>query len=373
MTPGQGAGRVPDAEAQARALGTRLFLGGLAAAELMTVYLGVSLGLYQALGTGPATPDQLAGRAGIAGRYAQEWLEQQAVAGLVEVDDPAAEPGQRRYRLPEGHRQALAEAASPACLAPLTVLPVGGIAPALPRLAEAMRSGAGVPYDGYGEPLRAAQSGLNRPVFEQQLAGWIRTALPDVHQALRRPGAAIADVGCGTGTAALVLARTYPGAQVRGFDRDPAAVAAARAGVPAAAAGRVRFEVRDLAGPVPAPDGAGPDGYDLVCVLDALHDLAQPVAVLRACAGMRKPGGAVLLMEPRAEERFTAPGSDTERFLYAVSVLHCLPVGLAEQPSAGTGAVLRPATVRRFAAAAGFGRTTVLDVAHRFHRLYRLD
>jgi SAM-dependent methyltransferase len=364
----------PGPEAQAQALGVRLFLGSLAAAELMATYLGVQLGLYPALAAGPATADELAQRAGIGQRYAREWLEQQAAAGLVEVDDPEAVPEQRRFRLPEGHRLALAEPASPFYLAPLTTLPVGGIAPALPRLVQAIRAGAGVPAAGYGEPLRAAQRGMNRPVFEQLLAGWIRTALPDLHQVLRRPGAAIADVGCGTGTAALVLARTYPQARVHGFDRDPAAVAAARAGVPAAAAGRVRFEVCDLARTDPEAAGDGPaGGFDLVCVLDALHDMANPVAVLTACRRLRRPGGAVLLMEPRAQERFTAPAGDVERFLYAVSLLHCLPIGLSERPSAGTGAVLRPDTVRRYAAAAGFPRTTVLPVAHRFHRLYRLD
>ena len=46
------------------------------------------LGLYEALaGAGPLTPAALAERAGIAPRYAREWLEQQAVAGVVDVDD----------------------------------------------------------------------------------------------------------------------------------------------------------------------------------------------------------------------------------------------------------------------------------------------
>jgi hypothetical protein len=58
--------------------------------------------------------------------------------------------------------------------------------------------------------------------------------------------------------------------------------------------------------------------------------------------------------------------------MYACSVLHCLPVGLAEQPSVATGTVMRPATVRTYAAEAGFARVTELPVEHRFHRLYRL-
>jgi 2-polyprenyl-3-methyl-5-hydroxy-6-metoxy-1,4-benzoquinol methylase len=363
-----GAAAQAQAEAQAQALGLQLFVASLAAAELMTVYLGVRLGLYEALAAGPVTAGEFAGRAGIAHRYAREWLEQQAAAGIVAVDDTGAPAEHRRFALPEGHRLALVDPSSGYCIAPLTVLPVGGIAPALPELMVAMRQGTGLFPEAYGDILRAAQSGMNKPIFEQRLPGWLRTALPDVHQALRGRGAAIADVGCGTGTSTRVLARTYPGARVHGFDRDAEAIAAAAAALPPAAAGRVRFEVRDVSAPA-----AVDEEYDLVCIFDALHDMARPVDVLAACRRMLRPTGALLLMEPRAGERFTAPATEIERFVYTISVLHCLPLGLAEQPSAGTGAVLRPDTVRRYAAAAGFTRTQVLDVDHRFHRLYRLD
>ena len=81
----------------------------------------------------------------------------------------------------------------------------------------------------------------------------------------------------------------------------------------------------------------------------------------------------MVLMEPKAGETFTAPADETERFLYAVSLLHCLPVGLSEQPSVGTGTVIRPVTVAELAAAAGFERVTVVPVEHRFHRLYHLE
>lgn len=64
--------------------------------ETCAVYLGLRLGLYAALDEGgPATPGQLAAWAGIDQRYAREWLEQQAVAGMVEVHDPGPDPDRR--------------------------------------------------------------------------------------------------------------------------------------------------------------------------------------------------------------------------------------------------------------------------------------
>ena len=80
------------------------------ALELFTVYLGERLGLYRALDRdGPATSPELAKRTGTAERYVREWLEHQAVSGLLEVDDSAAGPLVRRYRLPPAHVPVLAD------------------------------------------------------------------------------------------------------------------------------------------------------------------------------------------------------------------------------------------------------------------------
>src|ERR1700716_2246018 len=73
-------------EEQRGALVERIFHGGIAVLEMLTIYVGDRLGLYRALAQrGPSTAAELAGSAGIDARYAREWLEQQAVAGLLEV------------------------------------------------------------------------------------------------------------------------------------------------------------------------------------------------------------------------------------------------------------------------------------------------
>lgn len=351
----------------AQSLSLRLFGAGLGAAELMTVYLGLKVGLYECLAQrGPATPIELADRAGIAPRYATEWLEQQAASGIVLVDDPDLAAHARRYTLPVGHAEALTDQDSPFSIAPMVVLPIAGLASLLPMLADAFRSGDGIPYALYGDALRGGSAGLNKAVFTHELPGWIAKALPDIHASLSAGGVRIADVACGSGWSSIALARTYPGVHVDGLDLDPGSVADAV--VHAREEGlsdRITFAVRDAADPALA------GRYQLVCVFDALHDMAAPVSVLRACRALLAPGGAVLLMEPNVGERFTAPATDAERFQYAVSVLHCLPVGMADQPSAATGTVMRPSTVRAYAAEAGL-TAQVLAVRHPFHRLYRL-
>jgi 2-polyprenyl-3-methyl-5-hydroxy-6-metoxy-1,4-benzoquinol methylase len=346
----------------------KFFGAGLAAAELMTCYLGLEIGAYQALAdTGPATSAEVAKRADLDERMTREWLEQQASAGIVRVEDPEQPPDQRRFELPPEHAEALLDADSPHWIAPLVVMPIGGIAAVLPQLVAAYRNRTGLPQTAYGEAMRGGQANLNRGVFTQHLAGWLSRHLPDIEARLHLPGATIADVACGSGHSTLALARLFPLAKVHGVDLDTASIAAARRHLAETDLDdRVSFSDQDAA-------GYGRDGQHLlVCVFDALHDMPRPVEVLRSCRRMLAPGGAILLMEPSVAEHFSTEPADSERFHYAVSVLHCLPIGMSETPTAATGTVMRPATVRAYARDAGLD-TEVIDVGHQFYRLYRLS
>jgi precorrin-6B methylase 2 len=365
------------ADAAAQALSSRLFRAMLATQESFTAYLGVKLGLYQALlDGGPATVEQLAARTQLAQRYLREWLEQQAGAGLLAVDEPGAPWSRRVYRLPPGHERVLIASADPLSLVSTAMLPLGGVAAALPSLLAAFASGQGVDPEAYGSDWREGHAGANRAIYTELLGAWVRRYLPDVHRRLAQQGGRIADVGCGAGWAAIALARAYPAARVSALDVDPGSVALARQNVARAGLGE-RITVREAdaaeAGAEAGRDeDEGPGCYDLVCLFDAMHELSRPGEVLRACRALAG-AGPVVVLDSAASEDFHAPGDEIERFQYATSVLHCLPAGLVGAGAAGVGTVMRPATVHRYAREAGFSRIREYDVGDRFHRLYRLQ
>lgn len=349
---------------QRDALVGRLFSAFIATTDLVSVYLGDRLGLYRALAdSGPATPAELAQRAGIDERYAREWLEQQAVTGILTVD-PAEEP--RRFTLPPAHAEPLLDRDSSSSIAPLALF-VPSIGKVMPQLLEAYRTGGGVAWTDYGDDVWQAQGDFNRPLFRNQLAQELLPQVPDIHSLLQT-GARVADIACGVGWSSIALARGYPKTVVHGFDLDDRAIAQARRNAKELGVDdRVTFEVRDVAA---APESGT---YDLVTIFEALHDLSRPVDVLRSARGVLKPGGSMLVMDENVNETFTAPGGDIERLMYGASILMCLPNGMADKPSAATGTVMRPATLRAYALAAGFNTSEVLPIQHDFFRFYRLS
>jgi SAM-dependent methyltransferase len=340
----------------------------LGAFEVLTVHLGERLGLYRALAeAGEATPAEIARATGTDERYAREWLEQQAVAGILEIDGAETDPGDRRYRLPSGHEQVLLDPDSLAYRTPTArfLASLGGV---LPALEDSFRNGGGVPWTSYGELGREAQASGNRPLFTNLLGSEWLPAIPDVHaRLLAEPPARVADIACGAGWSSISMARAYPGILVDGYDLDEASIELARAN--AAETGlddRVTFHVRDAG----EPELAG--FYQLVTVFEAVHDLSRPVDVLRAMRGLVAGDGTVLVVDERVAESFVAPGDELERLMYCYSVLCCLPVGRADTPSAATGTVMRADTLRRYASEAGFAEVEVLPIEHETFRFYRL-
>jgi 2-polyprenyl-3-methyl-5-hydroxy-6-metoxy-1,4-benzoquinol methylase len=347
------------------ALVERLFMNAVGAFDLFSVYLGDTLGLYRALADkGPLTSAELADAAGIHERYAREWLEHQAASDLLELEPNGDE---RRFRLPEGHDEALLDTSSLNYIAPIARAVLASVRP-LDALLAAFRTGDGVPYADYGDDLHEGQAAFTRPLYENLLGKEWLASVPELHERLLAdPPARIADVACGQGRSSIEIARAYPKVQVDGIDSDRASVERARENLGGTGVeDRVTFYDRDAA-------GAGLKGrYDLVTIFEALHDMSYPVDVLQAARGLLADGGVVFIGDERTEDEYSAPASEMERLYYGFSVFHCLPVGMVGKGAAGTGTVMRPGTVKHYAAEAGFSSCEVLPIESDLWRFYLL-
>lgn len=133
-------------EQDADAVAERIFNAALGTIDILSIHLGDRLGWYRSLASeGPASSAELAQRTGTSERYAREWLEQQAVTGLLTSlnndngnhnDDDG---GTRRFSLPPGTAEVLTDTESLNYLAPLARM-LAGAAVQLPALQEAYRA-----------------------------------------------------------------------------------------------------------------------------------------------------------------------------------------------------------------------------------------
>ena len=242
------------------------FAGDLGAAlHQTTVLIGDKLGLYAAMSDGePVTPAELAARTGTDERYVREWLCAQAASGYAEYDAH----GECFFLTPE-QAACLADPESPTFLPGAFYIAASCVRDE-PKITERFRTGEGLGWHEHDGDLFCGTELFFRPGYVANLVvSWL-PALEGVEEKLRA-GARVADIGCGHGASTIVMANAYPRSQFVGFDYHAESVAAARRAAERAGVGdRVRFEVAS------AKDFPG-EGYDLVCVFDALHDMGDPV------------------------------------------------------------------------------------------------
>ena len=367
----------------------RVVAAVLGYAELASIVLGDGLGWYAALaeaGGAGLTPSELAAGTGTQERYAREWLEQQSVAGFVEVvqDAGTAQDAGPRFILPPGAAEVLLQPDSLTTLMPMVRMLRAGVAQ-LPELVQAFRHGGGVGWAEIGSEARESQAAGNKPWFDQRL-GTALASVPEIHEVLSRQGARITDLGAGFGWSTLALANAYPGAAVVGIDIDEPSIEQARKNARRRGLeGRATFRLADAADAdadadadsavaADAADAGAPGSQDAVFIFEALHDMPFPVQVLAAVRAMVKSDGVVVVMDEAVADAFGPAGDELERLMYAYSLFICLPDSLSIPGSAGTGTVMRQSVLERYAAGAGYSAVERLPIegfsAFRFYRLH---
>jgi SAM-dependent methyltransferase len=220
-----------------------------------------------------------------------------------------------------------------------------------PKLEEAFQSGHGVGWHEHDPRLFGATEVFFKPAYRANLIDQWIAALDGVQGHLDA-GGHVADVGCGHGASAILLARAFPEAAIAGFDYHGSSIEAARRR--AAEAGvddRVDFEVAD-ARTYPAP----PDGYDLICFFDALHDFGDPVGAATRAREALADHGTVMVVEIRAEDRTQDNLNPFGRLGYGMSTFLCTPNALSQDPGHALGGMAGPAAIGEVFEQAGFTR-----------------
>ena len=338
----------------------RVLCDASAAVVTLLAALGDQLGLFKDFAArGDATSVELAQRTGIRERYAREWLAAMASAGYLGYD-----PSSHRFFLPSENAAVLAAENGPLFLGGLHEM-IPALAGSLERLAEAFRSGAGVPSSDLPREFWEGMERFSAPWFENSLVdGWIG-AMPDVERLLRA-GAAVADIGCGRGRALVKLAQAYPRGRYHGFDASAPAVAMARKSAWALGiADRVFFDWRDAE--------EGPLGrFDIATTFGVLHDSARPLVLLREIRESLKPGGIYVCLEIRCSERLEENAGPVGALFYGLSALASTTTVLAGGGGALGAMGLPESRLRSLCRQAGFRKVRRVPIESGLHALYEI-
>jgi SAM-dependent methyltransferase len=297
-----------------------------AAISGLLLHIGDRLGLYKAMaGAGPISSSDLALRTGTAERYIREWLGNQAAGGYV-----VYHPADGTYELPAEQAMVVADENSPVFL--------GGAFETIASsytdhdvLVDAFRTGAGIGWHQHDERLFSGVVRLFRPGYAAHLVQEWLPALDGVVEKLRA-GASVADVGCGLGASTVIMAQAFQRSTFAGFDIHEASIASART-----AAAQAGVDQRTKFGIAAAKELPG-EGYDLVCLFDALHDMGDPVGAARRIRQALAPDGTLLLVEPSAGDALEDNLNPIGRTYYGLSTVVCTPASRAQEVGLGLGA-----------------------------------
>ncbi len=339
----------------------RLFTELNAGMSCLSLQLGHSLGLIQALvEIGDATSTELAQQTSCNERYVREWLECMAVGGYLEHDAAAGS-----FSISPEHAAVLTDPDSDwSAIGILGWIP--SFATILPRLTEAFRTGAGVPYGDYGLDMVTAQAMGTRPMFmNDYVSTWIPT-MPDIERKLQA-GGRVAEVGCGVGWSSIALAKGFSNAQVHAIDPDDLSIEAARRNAQdAGVADRITIHLNTVEeAPIEGP-------FALLTAFECVHDMPYPVEALQRMRELLTPGGAVLIADEAVGDTLEENTNFMGHLFYNFSVLHCLPQAMGFPDSAATGTVIRPSVLGQYADQAGFTGMEVLPIENPQFRFYRL-
>jgi len=310
-------------------------------AVCLSIWLGDELGLYAAMaGAGAMSADDVASKAGCNARLTREWLDGQSAAGLLSYDAAAD-----RYSLSDEAAMALANEASPAFVA-RGMSALGAMFIDMEKVKGAFQGDGSLSWGDHHPCLFRGTEWFFRTGYRAFLpSAWI-PALDGVEAKLQS-GARVADVGCGHGASAVVIAESYPASHVIGFDFHAPSIETARErAAEAGVTDRTEFEVADATG------YAG--SYDLICFFDCLHDMGDPVGIARYAREHLEPDGTILLVEPFALDGRAANIAENPVAALLASSVVCTPNSLSQEVGLGLGAQAGEQRLRGVFEEAGF-------------------
>ncbi|MBW2705885.1 MAG: methyltransferase domain-containing protein [Deltaproteobacteria bacterium] len=326
----------------------------------LAMAVGYQTGLFDVMDTfdTPRTLEAIADKADLNPRYVKEWLGVMVTGQIVELSMGVDE--KNRYYLPKQWGDLLARRAGSSNLGVYTQEIPLLTSCAMEAVVEGFSSGDGVTYDHYPK-FQSFMSQLADAKHRQVL---VDKFLPSVDGGRiiegLTSGIRVCDLGCAQGVALMLMAEAFPQSRFTGIDISPEAIEAGRSQAAKQQLANLDFVTMDAALLKDNPDLK--DFFDYVTAFDAVHDQTRPLEVLQGIYRSLAPGGVFSMVDITAQSNL-ADNLDHPMgpFLYTVSLMHCMPVGLVDGGH-GLGMMWGREKAMELLKEAGFAKVQVLEI-----------
>ncbi len=279
----------------------------------------------------PVTIKELAAASGLDARYLKEWLGIMVTGRIIDLSGNT--DGEDTYFLPPDHGVFLTRKASSNNLGVYTQEIPLLTSCAMASVNKGFATGHGVPFSHYPD-FQKFMAELSTAKHKKLLTAKFLPSVDNGKLVERlADGIRVCDLGCGQGVAVNLMAKAFPNSTFTGIDNHKEAIE--NAGLDAQKMGLYNADYKVM-------DAAAIDGkkewrqrFDYIFAFDSIHDQTHPLQALKGIRHMLAPGGLFSMIDIKADS-LQADNMDHPMgpFLYTVSLMHCMPVGLNDN---GTG------------------------------------
>ncbi len=304
-------------------------------------------------------------------RYVQEWLGIMSTGKIIDITP--GEDGQYLYSLPEEHAAFLARSGeSSMCVYTQEIPLLTQIA--MEHVTNDFSNGEGIPFSAYPK-FQEFMSDLSNNKLKDTLIQKFLPGVADGELISRlKKGIRVCDLGCGQGVAVNLMAESYPKSSFVGIDNHEEAIQAARTLCSGYHRENTEFLIEDAA--LLKDKQTFFQRFDYIFAFDAIHDQTYPLESLQGVRHMLAPGGLFSMIDIDASSDHTGNiDHPMGPFLYTVSLMHCMPVGLHGN-GAGLGMMWGRERALNMLREAGFKNIAAIEMDHdpfNVHYLCKFD
>jgi ubiquinone/menaquinone biosynthesis C-methylase UbiE len=326
----------------------------------LAMAVGYRTGLFDVMDTfdAPEPSATIADKAGLDARYVQEWLGVMVCGEIVDltVDDN----NENLFYLPKEHADLITRRAGNSNLGVYTQEIPLLTTSVMDTVVRRFYDGEGVDGSSYPK-FQAFMSQLADAKHRMVL---VDRFLPTVDEGrlIRdlNSGIRVCDIGCAEGIALMLMAEAFPRSEFVGIDISAEVIQSATVSARQQGIENVIFLNLDAAA---LPEtGDLTRSFDYVTAFDAIHDQSRPLEALKSIYTILKPGGLFSMIDIAASSHLLDNRNHPMgTFLYTVSLMHCMPVGLVNGGT-GLGMMWGRQKAVTMLEAVGFEKVQVLEI-----------